>query len=85
MQNFMFQLLLLTQDDNRFSEQLKTEFKRTMKWNKYRSEMTKQTKTNNLNYLVDPDLTKLIHYLSYHLKMKIVEHLFQSIIRQKLK
>ena len=54
MQNFMFQLLLLTQDDNRFSEQLKTEFKRTIKWNKYRSEMTKQTKTKNLNYLVNP-------------------------------
>ena len=58
MQNFMFQLLLLTQDDNRFSEQLKTEFKRTIKWNKYRSEMTKQTKTKDFNYLIKPTFNK---------------------------
>ena len=76
---------LSKENDIKLLEQLKSGFKRTIKWNKYRSEMTKQTKTNNLNYLVDPDLTKLIYYLSYHLKMKIVEHLFQSIIRQKLK
>ena len=40
---------LSTEDDNKLLEQLKTGFKRTIKWNKYRSEMTKQFKTNNLN------------------------------------
>ena len=40
---------LSTKDDNNFLEQLKSGFKRTIKWNKYRSEMTNQTKTNNLN------------------------------------
>ena len=35
-----------TKDDNNFLEQLKSGFKGTMKWNKYRSEMTNQTKTN---------------------------------------
>ena len=30
-----------------------------MKWNKYRSEMTNQTKTNNLNYLIDPIFNKV--------------------------
>ena len=35
-------------------EQLETGFKRTMKWNKYRSEMSNQSKYNNLNYLIDP-------------------------------
>ena len=30
-------------------EQLRTGFKRTIKWNKYRSEMTNQTKNNNSN------------------------------------
>ena len=46
---------LSTQDDNRLSEQLKTGFKKkSIKWNKYRSDITKQTKTNNLNYLIDP-------------------------------
>ena len=41
---------LSTEDDNNFLEQLKSGFKRTIKWNKYRSEMANQTKTNNLNY-----------------------------------
>ena len=45
---------LSTKDDNNFLEQLKSGFKRTIKWNKYRSEMTNQTKTNNLNYLINP-------------------------------
>ena len=45
-------------DDNSFLEQLKSGFKRTIKWNKYRSEMTNQTKTNNLNYLMDPTFNK---------------------------
>ena len=35
-----------TKDDNNFLEQLKSGFKRTIKRNKYRSEMTNQTKTN---------------------------------------
>ena len=50
---------LSTKDDNNFLEQLKSGFKRTIKWNKYRSEMTNQTKTNHLNYLIDPTFTKV--------------------------
>ena len=50
---------LSTKDDNNFLEQLKSGFKRTIKWNKYRSEMTNQTKTNNLNYLINPTFTKV--------------------------
>ena len=50
---------LSTEDDNNFLEQLKSGFKRTMKWNKYKSEMTNQTKTNNLNYLIDPTFNKV--------------------------
>ena len=45
---------LSTQDDNKLLEQLKTGFKKTIKWNKYRSEMTNKAKTNNLNYLIEP-------------------------------
>ena len=44
---------LSTQNNRALSEQLKTGFKRTIKWNKYRSEMTNKTKNNNLNYLID--------------------------------
>ena len=54
----MFQLLLY-QDDNNFLEQLQSGFKRTIKWNKYWSEMTNQTKTNNLNYLINPTFNKV--------------------------
>ena len=43
---------LSTKDDN-FLEQWKSGFKRTIKWNKYRSEMSSQTKTNQLNHLID--------------------------------
>ena len=52
-------VILSTENDNRLLEQLKTGFKRTIKWNKYRSEMTNQTKNNNLNYLIDPTFTKV--------------------------
>ena len=41
-------------NDNRLLEQLKKGLKRTIKWNKYRSEMANQTRNNNLNYLIDP-------------------------------
>ena len=50
---------LSTIDDRNFLEQLKLRFKRTIKWNKYRSEITNQTKTNHLNYLIYPTFTKV--------------------------
>ena len=50
---------LSIKDNNIFLEQLKSGFKRTIKWNKYRSEMTNQTKTNYLNYSIDPTFTKV--------------------------
>ena len=40
-------------------EQLKSEFIRTVKSNKYRSQMTVQSNNNNLNYLIDPTFTKV--------------------------
>ena len=40
-------------------EQLKTGFKRTIKWNKYRSQMTIQPQNHNLNYLIDPTFTNV--------------------------
>ena len=48
---------LSTEIDNKLLEQLKTEFKRTIKWNKYRLEMSKHTKDNNLSYLINPKFT----------------------------
>ena len=75
---------LSAENDNKLLEQSKTGFKRTIKWNKYRSEMSNQTKNNNLNYLIDPTFTN-VNRISYHLKMKMIEVLFQNIMYQKLK
>ena len=40
---------LSTENDKKLLGKLRTRFKRTIKWNKYKSEMTNQTKNNNLD------------------------------------
>ena len=40
-------------------EQLRTDFKKTIKWNKYRSQMSIQNNNNNLSYLIDPTFTNV--------------------------
>ena len=45
---------LSKEDDIKLLEKLKSGFKRTIKWNQYRSQMTIQSQNNNLNYLTDP-------------------------------
>ena len=45
---------LSKEDDIKLLEQLKSGFKRTIKWNKYRSQMTIQPQNKNLNHLIDP-------------------------------
>ena len=50
---------LSAENDNKLLEQLKIGFKITIKCNKYRSEMSNQTKNNNLNYLIDPTFTNV--------------------------
>ena len=56
----MFQLLLYQKkNDIKLLEQLKSGFKITIKWNKYRSQMTIQSQNNNLNYLIDPTFTNV--------------------------
>ena len=40
-------------DNIKFLENIKQGFKRTISWNKYRSEITTQPKNNNLDYLID--------------------------------
>ena len=44
---------LSAENDNKLSEQLKSGFRRSIKWNKYMSQMSNQNKNNNLNYLID--------------------------------
>ena len=50
---------LSTEDDNKLLEQLKTGFTRTIKWQKYTSEMPNPTEIHNLNYLIDPTFSKV--------------------------
>ena len=50
---------LSKENDTKLLEQLKTGFKRTIKWNKYRSQMSIQNNNNNLNYLIDPTFTNV--------------------------
>ena len=50
---------LSKENDIKLLEKLKSGFKKTIKWNKYRSQMTVQNNNNNLNYLVDPTFTNV--------------------------
>ena len=50
---------LPAENDNKLLGQLKAGFKRTIKWNKYRSEMSNQNKNNNLSYFIDPTFTNV--------------------------
>ena len=51
---------LLIEEDNKLLEQLESGFKKTIKWNKYMSQMSNQTANNNLNCLIDPTFTNVI-------------------------
>ena len=50
---------LSSKDDNKLLKQLKLGFKRTIKWNKYRSEISNQTEANNFKDLIDPTFNKV--------------------------
>ena len=51
-------VILSTKNYKKLLEQLKSEFKRIVKWNKYRSKMTIDSNNNSFNYLIDPTFTK---------------------------
>ena len=48
-------------------EQLKSEFKKTIKWNKYRSQMSVENNNSNLNCLIDPTFINVnrLFFLSF--------------------
>ena len=50
---------LSKENDIKLLQQLRTGFKRTIKWNKYRSQMSIQPRNNNLNYLIEPTFTNV--------------------------
>ena len=50
---------LSKENDIKLLEQLKSGLKRTIKWNRYISQMTIQPQNNNLNYSIDPAFTNV--------------------------
>ena len=50
---------LSKENDIKLLEKLKSGFKKTIKWNKYRSQLSIQNNNNNLNYLIDPTFTNV--------------------------
>ena len=51
--------ILSKENQIKLLEQLKSGFKITIKWNKYRSQMAVQPQNNNLDYLIDPTFTNV--------------------------
>ena len=50
---------LSAENDNKPLEQLKSGFRRSIKWNKYMSQMSNQNNNNNLDYLIDPTFSNV--------------------------
>ena len=76
---------LSAENDNKLLEQLKTGFKRTIKSNKYRSEMSNQAKNNNLNYLIDPTFTNMNRLFVLSFENENDRTVCENIMCQKLK
>ena len=66
-------VILSKESDKKFVEQLKSGFKRTVKLNKYRLQITIQPQNNNLNYLIDPTFTTKVSRLFVLLFARNVE------------
>ena len=73
---------LQTEYQNRLYKELKTGISIDFTWSKYRSQMTNQTATNNLNFLKDPTFNNVSRLV---FKMKKIEDLFQTITHQLFK
>ena len=74
---------LFINDNTKFLENIKKGFKRTIYWNKYRSEIPKQPKNNILGYMNDPTFRNInrLFVLSFKMVAMILEKiLFISII-----
>ena len=47
-------ITLSTQDNAKLLKKLKSDFKRTINWNKYQSKMSTERQNNYLDYSIDP-------------------------------
>ena len=58
-----------TQNNAKLLDQLKSGFKRTINWNKYKSKATIQAQNQYLDYLIDPSFQGETGFLVCHLKI----------------
>ena len=69
--------------NTKFLEHLKQQFRRTVSWSKYRSEIKTESKNNNLNCIVDPtfrNINRLFFFLSKMVTMIVREIILVSVI-----
>ena len=59
---------LFMNDNIKFLENIKQGFKRVTYWNKYRSEIIIQPKTNNLDYLIHPTFRNIKRLFVFSLR-----------------
>ena len=71
---------LSAENDNKLLELVKIGFKRTVKWNKYRLEMSDQVANNNLNYLIDRTFINVNRLFLLLYKNETDRILYQSIM-----
>ena len=62
---------LCINDNIKFWENIKQGIKRTISWNKHKSEITTLAKNNNLDYLIDPTFRN-INRLSFQSKIALM-------------
>ena len=71
--------------DNELLDQLKTGFEKAIRWNKCRTEMTNQSKTNNSHYLIDTTVNKVNRLFALSFKNEEDKTSFSKYYTQKLK
>ena len=78
-------VVTLSKDDEiKLLTNLKAGFKREIKWNKYRSQMSTEAIKNNLNVLIDPTFTNVNRLFVYHIKMLQIDNHICIFICQEL-
>ena len=68
---YVLVVMLSINNNIKLLENIKQGFKRTISWNKYRSEIITQPKNNKIDYLIDP-LYGNFNYLSFHSKLVVM-------------
>ena len=56
---YVLVVTLSKENNKKLLEKLKSGFKKTIKWNKHRSQFSIQNNNDNLNYLIDPVFTNV--------------------------